>query len=37
MIIFFLITKNNLLISMDLNNGKIIYSYDINKKISEFS
>lgn len=32
----FLITKNNLLISMNLNNGDIIYSYDINKKIAEF-
>ncbi len=32
----FLITKNNLLISMNLNNGTIIYSYDINQKISEY-
>ena len=32
----FLITKNNLLISMNLKNGDIIYSYDINKKIAEF-
>lgn len=32
----FLITKNNLLIALNVNNGKIIYSYDINQKISEF-
>lgn len=32
----FLITKNNLLISVDLISGKLIYSYDINKKISEY-
>ena len=32
----FLITKNNLLISMSLENGKIIYSYDLNKKITNF-
>ena len=32
----FLISKNNFLISLNLNTGKIIYSYDINKKISEF-
>ena len=32
----FLITKNNLLISMDMNDGSIIYSYDINKKIADF-
>ena len=32
----FLISKNDFLISLDLKTGKIIYSYDINKKISEF-
>jgi len=32
----FLITKNNLLVSINLNDGKIIYSYNINQKISEF-
>ena len=32
----FLVSKNNFLISLNLNTGKIIYSYDINKKISEF-
>ena len=32
----FLVTKNNLLISLDIRNGEIIYSYDINQKISEF-
>ena len=32
----FLITKNNLLISMNLNNGKILYSYDINQSIADF-
>ena len=32
----FLISKNDFLISFNLNTGKIIYSYDINKKISEF-
>jgi outer membrane protein assembly factor BamB len=32
----FLISKNNLLISINLNTGNIIYSYDINKKIAEF-
>ncbi len=31
-----LVSKNNLLISFDLKKGDIIYSYDINKKISEF-
>lgn len=33
----FIITKNNLLISIDLNDGKIVYSYSIPKKISEFT
>ena len=32
----FLITKNNFLISMNLDDGKIIYSYDIGKKVAEF-
>ena len=32
----FLITKNNLIISINLKNNKIIYSYDINQKIAEF-
>ena len=32
----FLISKNDFLISLNLNTGKIIYSFDINKKISEF-
>lgn len=33
---FFTVTTNNLLISFDLENGKIIYSYDINQLISEY-
>ena len=32
----FLISKNDLLISLNLNTGKIIFSHDINKKISSF-
>ena len=32
----FLITKNNLLLAFDLNKGKIIYSYNIDKEISNF-
>ena len=32
----FLITKNNYLVAVNLMNGNIIYSYNINKKISEF-
>ena len=32
----FSLTKNGLLISMNLDNGKIIYSYDINQKIAKF-
>mgnify|MGYP006157989639 CR=1 FL=1 len=32
----FLISSNNFLISVDLTNGKIIYSYDLNEKIAEF-
>ncbi len=33
---FFSISDNDLLIAFDLKNGKIIYSYDINEKISLF-
>ena len=32
----FLISKNNLLISMNLRNGKILFSYDINDEIAKF-
>ena len=32
----FTISKNDLLISMDLSKGELIYSLDLNKKISEF-
>ncbi len=32
----FLISKNNLLISFNINKGEIVYSYDVNKEISEF-
>ncbi len=32
----FLITKNGILISMSVEDGNIIYSYDINEKISKF-
>ena len=32
----FLITRNNLLVSLDLKNGNIIYSRDINEEISEY-
>ena len=32
----FIVTKNNLLISFDLNKGNLIYSYNINNKIAEF-
>jgi outer membrane protein assembly factor BamB len=32
----FLINNNSQLISLNLDNGKIIYSYDINQKISNF-
>ena len=32
----FLVSKNNLLISLDLKSGKLLYSYDINEKISEY-
>ncbi len=34
--ILFLVSKKNFLISLDLNKEEIIYSYDINKKISDF-
>ena len=32
----FLINKKNLLICMNMNDGKIQYSYNINKKIAQF-
>ena len=32
----FSITKNSLLVAINLVSGKILYSYDINKKISDF-
>ncbi len=32
----FLISKNNFLISMDINSGRINYSYDIGRKIANF-
>ena len=32
----FIITKNDLLVSLDLENGSIIYSYDINQLIADF-
>ena len=32
----FLITRNNLLVSLDLKNGNIVYSRDINEEISEY-
>jgi outer membrane protein assembly factor BamB len=32
----FLITKNNLIIALNILSGNIIYSYDINTKIAEF-
>tara|TARA_B100001063_G_scaffold33935_1_gene27252 strand:- start:622 stop:1950 length:1329 start_codon:yes stop_codon:yes gene_type:complete len=32
----FLVTKNNFLISMELESGKIIYSYDISQKVANF-
>lgn len=32
----FIITRNNFLISMNINTGKIIYSYDLNSKIEKF-
>ena len=32
----FFITKNNLLISLNIDDGELLYSYNINKKISDF-
>ena len=32
----FIVTKNNLLISFDIISGNILYSHDVNKKISEY-
>ena len=32
----FSITNNNLLVAMNLNNGQIIYSYDINQIIADY-
>ena len=32
----FIITKNNLLVCVDFNTGKIIYSYNINQKIADY-
>ena len=32
----FLVTKNNLLIALDLKNGNIIYSYDISQKVADY-
>ena len=32
----FLVTKNNLLICIDLKKGSLIYSYNINKQISDY-
>ena len=34
--LLFLISKNNLLICMNIKNGNILYSYNINEKIAEF-
>ncbi len=34
--ILFLITKNDFLIAIDLTKNKILYSYDINKKIADY-
>tara|TARA_B110000211_G_C14085783_1_gene556615 strand:+ start:3232 stop:4557 length:1326 start_codon:yes stop_codon:yes gene_type:complete len=31
----FTVTKNNLLVAMDLKDGSVIYSYNINRKIAE--
>ena len=33
---FFLITKNNLLVSVKLNSGQILYSYNIPQKVADF-
>ena len=32
----FLISKNNLLLAVDITNGNVIYSYDVNQKIADF-
>ena len=32
----FLISKNNMLIAIDIYKNEIVYSYDINKKIADF-
>ena len=32
----FSVTKNNLLVSFNMDNGSILYSYNINQKIAEF-
>ena len=32
----FLLTRNNFLISMELQTGKILYSYDLNEKIAAY-
>ena len=32
----FLVTKDNFLVSIDLNSGEIIYSFEIDNKISKF-
>ena len=34
--LYFLVSSNNLLISIDLKNGEQVYSYDINQKIADF-
>ena len=31
-----LLTRNNFLISMELQTGKILYSYDLNEKIAAY-
>ena len=33
---FFTITKNKFLIAMNIDTGKIIYAYDLNRKIADF-
>ena len=34
--VLFTITKNNLILSVDLTNGNILYSHNINQQVSEF-
>jgi outer membrane protein assembly factor BamB len=34
--ILFLVTKKNFLVAVNLKDGKIIYSYDINKEVADF-